>query len=153
MSIRHESNKSHSTIAPLVATVALSACLLAGCSNSDQARARLKQEAEDGYGVMRTVTAYSQTGEEIGSWHGKIDIEYGTTGDKSGNKVDLVFFDGSEPVDRVILSGPVIVVADNDSYSEQEYATHQDGTPATEADADGDAKAPDAAKATEKTEK
>ena len=78
-------------------------------------RPGLKQEAEDGYGVMRTVTSYSQTGEPIGSWHGKINIEYGTSGDESSNKVDLVFFDGDEPVNRIILSGPVIVVADNDA--------------------------------------
>lgn len=50
---------------------------MAGCAtNSDEARYQLKRESEDNYGVMRTVTAYGSTGEQIGQWHGKIDVQY-----------------------------------------------------------------------------
>ena len=118
-----ETNQSPLRIAKTVAAaslIALSVCLLAGCSNSDQARDRLKREAEDGYGVLRTVTAYSQTGEEIGSWYGKIDIDYSDSDEDGIDKVDLVFFDGSEPVDRVVISGPAIVVADSEGEADTE---------------------------------
>ena len=88
---------------------------MAGCTNSDKARYQLKQESEDNYGVMRTVTAYSSTGEQIGQWHGKIDVQYTTsTSDvQHAERVDLVIFDGSTPIDRIIISGAIVIV-DND---------------------------------------
>ena len=85
---------------------------LSGCTNSDVAREQLRQESENNYGVMRTVTAYSVTGEKIGEWHGKIDVQY-ANGEYAMNRVDVVVFDGSTPVDRIILSGATVVV-DND---------------------------------------
>lgn len=91
---------------------ALIAASLAGCTNSDIARQELRQESEDNYGVMRTVTAYSTTGEQIGQWHGKIDVAY-YRGETVSERVDIVIFDGSEPVDRVIISGATVIV-DND---------------------------------------
>ena len=91
----------------LVGTLALS-----GCTNSDKARETLRRESEDNYGVMRTVTAYGVTGEQIGQWHGKIDVQY-TNSTSDMHRVDLVFFDGEKPVDRVIISGGIVVV-DND---------------------------------------
>lgn len=135
----------------LVSVVLMPIVLLTACSNSDMARQRLKNEAEDNYGVMRTVTVYSQTGEKIESYHGKIDIAYGTDSSSSSeptNKVDLVFFDGSEPVDRVVISGPAIVIADNDGYSEQEYAKKGETSDA-KTDNDGGGEASDASKTTE----
>lgn len=86
--------------------------LLSGCTNSDKAREAMRKESEDNYGVMRTVTAYSNTGEQLGQWHGMIDIQY-IDNEYNMQRVDLVIFDGTEPVDRVILSG-CIVIADND---------------------------------------
>lgn len=88
-------------------TIALLLALaMCGCTNSDKAREQLRQESEDNYGVMRTVTAYSTTGEVIGEWHGKIDVQY-------SDRVDVVVFDGETPVDRIIISGATVIV-DND---------------------------------------
>lgn len=103
----------------LAATLGGCSCGLAGCSNSDAARRQMMHEAEDNYGVMRTVTAYSSTGEQIGQWHGKIDVSYadGSGSEVSSSspmsRVDVVVFDGDEPVDRIIISGAIVVV-DND---------------------------------------
>lgn len=91
---------------------ALIVASLSGCTNSDQVRYQLKAESENNYGVMRTVTAYSSTGEQIGKWHGKIDVQY-VGGESIAERVDIVVFDGSEPVDRIIVSGAIVVV-DND---------------------------------------
>lgn len=91
---------------------ALLVASLSGCTNSDIAREQLRQESEDNYGVMRTVTAYSVTGEQIGQWHGKIDVQY-VGGESIAERVDIVVFDGSKPVDRIIVSGATVVV-DND---------------------------------------
>lgn len=91
------------------------ACLvlaLCGCTNSDKARENMKQDAENNYGTMRTVTAYSSTGEQIGQWHGKIDVQY-TYSSSDMERVDVVIFDGEKPVDRIIISGAIVVV-DND---------------------------------------
>lgn len=96
----------------LVAVWTITILLLSGCTNSDKAREAMRKESEDNYGVMRTVTAYSNTGEQLGQWHGMIDIQY-VGSEYSMPRVDLVIFDGTEPVDRVILSG-CIVIADND---------------------------------------
>lgn len=88
---------------------------MAGCTNSDEVRYQLKAESENNYGVMRTVTAYSSTGEQIGQWHGKIDVAYTDRSSESSHmeRVDLVIFDGSTPIDRIIISGAIVVV-DND---------------------------------------
>ena len=90
---------------------ALLVAALSGCTNSDIAREQLRQESEDNCGVMRTVTAYSSTGEQIGQWHGKIDVQY-VGGESYAERVDVVVFDGATPVDRII-SGATVVV-DND---------------------------------------
>lgn len=94
---------------------ALIVASLSGCTNSDAVRYQLKKESEDNYGVMRTVTAYSSTGEQIGQWHGKIDVQYTDTSSESSYmpRVDLVIFDGETPADRVIISGAIVIV-DND---------------------------------------
>lgn len=92
------------------------ALALCGCTNSDKARQDMRRDAENNYGVMRTVTAYSANGREIGQWHGKIDVQYvsdTSSGGMSNDRVDLVVFDGAEPVDRIIISGAIVVV-DND---------------------------------------
>lgn len=89
---------------------------MAGCAtNSDGVRYQLKVESEYNYGVMRTVTAYSSTGEQIGQWHGKIDVQYtySTSEVQNAERVDLVIFDGSTPIDRIIISGAIVIV-DND---------------------------------------
>ena len=92
---------------------ALLVASLSGCAtNSDTARYQLKQESEDNYGVMRTVTAYSSTGEQIGQWHGKIDVQY-VGGESYAERVDVAVFDGATPIDRIIISGAIVVV-DND---------------------------------------
>ena len=95
---------------------ALIVASLFGCRNSDIARENLRLDAEANYGVMRTVTAYSTTGEVIGEWHGKIDVQYAydlSSGGTANGRVDIVVFDGSEPVDRIIISGATVIV-DND---------------------------------------
>ena len=98
----------------------LMALALVGCTNSDKARNQLRQEAEDNYGIERTVTAYSTTGEQIGQWHGKIDVQYTTNSSQyttnsswGWERVDVVIFDGETPVDRIIISGAIVIV-DND---------------------------------------
>ena len=91
---------------------ALIVASLTGCTNSDRARQQLRQESEDNYGVMRTVTAYSATGEQVGQWHGKIDVQY-WQGETTYPRVDVVVFDGDTPVDRIIISGCSVIV-DND---------------------------------------
>lgn len=99
----------------LIAAIMVAFLLLTGCTNSDRARNQMRTESEDNYGVMRTVTAYSSTGEQIGQWHGKIDVQYAYDGSESkiNSRVDIVIFDGSEPVDRIIISGAIVIV-DND---------------------------------------
>lgn len=100
----------------LIAAIMVAFLLLTGCTNSEKARNQMRTESEDNYGVMRTVTAYSSTGEQIGQWHGKIDVQYAydsSSGGTANGRVDIVIFDGSEPVDRIIISGATVIV-DND---------------------------------------
>lgn len=85
---------------------------MAGCTNSDEVRYQLKAESENNYGVMRTVTAYSSTGEQIGQWHGKIDVQY-VKSEYNPDRVDVIVFDGSTPIDRIVISGATVIV-DND---------------------------------------
>lgn len=99
-----------------VGFMAVCACLLfAACTNSDVVRQEMRNESENNYGVMRTVTAYSSTGQQIGQWHGKIDVQYtiSTSDMQNAERVDVVIFDGKEPVDRIIISGATVIV-DND---------------------------------------
>lgn len=96
----------------LVAVWTITILMLSGCTNSDKAREAMRKEAEENYGIMRTVTAYSVSGEKLGQWHGMIDVQY-TDNDYNMQRVDLVIFDGDKPVDRVILSGCSVIV-DND---------------------------------------
>lgn len=88
---------------------------LCGCTNSDRVREEMRSESEVNYGVMRTVTAYSSTGEQIGQWHGKIDVQYTVSSSdvKNAERVDIVIFDGTTPIDRIIISGAIVIV-DND---------------------------------------
>lgn len=63
------------------------------------------------HGVMRTVTAFSATGELIGQWHGKIAVKYtGMSSYGSGTRVTLVFYDGEAAVDRVDISEATVIV-------------------------------------------
>ena len=99
----------------VIAALMAASLFVCGCTNSDVAREQLRQESENNYGVMRTVTAYSSTGEQIGQWHGKIDVQYTDTSSESSHmeRVDIVVFDGETPVDRIIISGATVIV-DND---------------------------------------
>ena len=100
----------------LVFSATLALALLTGaCANSDIERYRMQRESLDNYGVMRTVTAYSSTGEQIGQWHGKIDVQYVPTEDSGSSleRVDVVIFDGETPIDRIVISGATVIV-DND---------------------------------------
>ena len=99
----------------IVAALVVASLFGCGCSNSDKVRDEMRHESEDNYGVMRTVTAYSTTGKQVGQWHGKIDVQYTDTSSESSymQRVDLVIFDGKEPVDRIVISGGMVVV-DND---------------------------------------
>jgi len=93
--------------------VVLLAVALAGCTETNRARYEKRMESEHGYGVMRTVTAYSSTGEQIGQWHGKIDVDYvvsDTGGGGSNERVDILVFDGETVVDRIIISGATVIV-------------------------------------------
>lgn len=97
--------------------VVAAALALCGCTPSDIARSNMRAESENNCGVMRTVTAYSTTGQKLGEWHGKIDVQY--THDTSyksgtaGDRVDVVMFDGDKAVDRIVISGATVIV-DND---------------------------------------
>lgn len=118
MSVVYEDKRTSSRrcMRMIIASIAVAFALaLTGCTNSDQARQEMKQKAENEYGVMRTVTAYGTTGEQIGQWHGKIDVQYitSTSDVQNAERVDLVIFDGSTPIDRVIISGATVIV-DND---------------------------------------
>lgn len=99
----------------VIAALMAASLFVCGCTNSDKVRHELRAESENNYGVMRTVTAYSSTGEQIGQWHGKIDVAYTDSSSESSYmpRVDIVVFDGDAPVDRIIISGATVIV-DND---------------------------------------
>lgn len=71
-------------------------CGLAGCSSCS--RSVKSMNSDIGGGLNRTVTLYDNTGNEIKSWHGKIDLE---SNDKE------VFFDLNGK--RVIIQGGIVV--------------------------------------------
>ena len=114
MSLTAKLSNSKKAIALVLATT----IALAGCSNSDIERQKLKNESEYNYGVQRTVKVYSTTGELVEEWHGCIDVDYAYDSSNNGGvgntRIDLVFFDGQEAVDRIVISGNAIVVVDND---------------------------------------
>ena len=58
----------------LALTFMISGICLVGCGASFQ-RGLKDFQSEYSGGLNRTVTAYTQTGEKIGEWAGKIDIE------------------------------------------------------------------------------
>lgn len=71
-------------------------CGLTGCSSC---RRSLKSSTSDiSGGLNRTVTLYDNTGKEIKSWHGKIDLE---------SNDQEVFFDLNGK--RVIIQGGIVV--------------------------------------------
>ena len=71
-------------------------CGLAGCSSYSRS---VKSMSSDIIGGLdRTVTLYDNTGKEIKSWHGKIDLE---------SNDQEVFFDLNDK--RVIIQGGIVV--------------------------------------------
>lgn len=71
-------------------------CGLAGCSSFSR---NVKSAVSDySGGLNRTVTLYDNTGNEIKSWHGKIDLE---------SNDQEVFFDLNGK--RVIIQGGIVV--------------------------------------------
>lgn len=71
-------------------------CGLAGCSSCS--RSVKSMSSDIGGGLDRTVTLYDNTGKEIKSWHGKIDLE---------SNDQEVFFDLNGK--RVIIQGGIVV--------------------------------------------
>ena len=71
-------------------------CGLAGCSSCSRSVKSISSDIDGG--LDRTVTLYDNTGNEIKSWHGKIDIE---------SNDQEVFFDLNGK--RVIIQGGVVV--------------------------------------------
>lgn len=85
-------------VAALVVSVLaiVTVCGLAGCSTFSR---NVKSATSDiNGGLNRTVTLYDNTGNEIKSWHGKIDLE---------SNDQEVFFDLNGK--RVIIQGGVVV--------------------------------------------
>lgn len=85
------------TVAFILAVVGIIATLgLSGCSSCS----RSVKSIESNYsgGLNRTVTLYDNTGEEIKSWHGKIDLE---------SNDQETFFDLNGK--RVIIQGGIVV--------------------------------------------
>ena len=75
-------------------------CGLAGCSSFSR---NVKSAVSDySGGLNRTVTLYDNTGNEIKSWHGKIDLE---------SNDQEVFFDLNGK--RVIIQGGIVVSEEN----------------------------------------
>lgn len=71
-------------------------CGLAGCSSCSRSVKSMSSDFSGG--INRTVTLYDNTGNEIKSWHGKIDLE---------SNDQEVFFDLNGK--RVIIQGGVVV--------------------------------------------
>lgn len=71
-------------------------CGLAGCSSCS--RSVKSMSSDIGGGLNRTVTLYDNTGNEIKSWNGKIDLE---------SNDQEVFFDLNGK--RVIIQGGIVV--------------------------------------------
>ena len=71
-------------------------CGLAGCSSCSRSVKSISSDIDGG--LDRTVTLYDNTGNEIKSWHGKIDLE---------SNDQEVFFDLNGK--RVIIQGGIVV--------------------------------------------
>lgn len=85
------------TVAFILAVVAIVATFgLSGCSSCS--RSVKSMSSDIGGGLDRTVTLYDNTGKEIKSWHGKIDLE---------SNDQEVFFDLNGK--RVIIQGGIVV--------------------------------------------
>lgn len=85
-------------VAALIVSVLaiVTVCGLSGCSSFSR---NVKSAVSDySGGLNRTVTLYDNTGEEIKSWHGKIDLE---------SNDQEVFFDLNGK--RVIIQGGIVV--------------------------------------------
>lgn len=85
-------------VAALVVSVLaiVTVCGLSGCSSFSR---NVKSATSDiNGGLNRTVTLYDNTGKEIKSWHGKIDLE---------SNDQEVFFDLNGK--RVIIQGGIVV--------------------------------------------
>lgn len=85
------------TVAFILAVVGIVATLgLSGCSSCS--RSVKSMSSDIGGGLDRTVTLYDNTGKEIKSWHGKIDLE---------SNDQEAFFDLNGK--RVIIQGGIVV--------------------------------------------
>lgn len=85
-------------IAALIVSVLaiVTVCGLSGCSSCSRSVKSISSDIDGG--LDRTVTLYDNTGNEIKSWHGKIDLE---------SNDQEVFFDLNGK--RVIIQGGVVV--------------------------------------------
>ena len=85
-------------IAALVVSVVaiLIICGMSGCSSCSRSVKSISSDIDGG--LDRTVTLYDNTGNEIKSWHGKIDLE---------SNDQEVFFDLNGK--RVIIQGGIVV--------------------------------------------
>lgn len=85
-------------IAALIVSILaiVTVCGLSGCSSCS--RSVKSMSSDIGGGLDRTVTLYDNTGNEIKSWHGKIDLE---------SNDQEVFFDLNGK--RVIIQGGIVV--------------------------------------------
>lgn len=85
------------TVAFILAVVAIVATFgLSGCSSCSRSVKSISSDI--GGGLDRTVTLYDNTGKEIKSWHGKIDLD---------SNDQEVFFDLNGK--RVIIQGGIVV--------------------------------------------
>ena len=75
-------------------------CGLAGCSSCS--RSVKSMSSDIGGGLDRTVTLYDNTGKEIKSWHGKIDLD---------SNDQEVSFDLNDK--RVIIQGGIVVIEED----------------------------------------
>lgn len=85
-------------VAALVVSVLaiVTVCVLAGCSSFNRSVKSMSSDIVGG--LDRTVTLYDNAGNEIKSWHGKIDLE---------SNDQEVFFDLNDK--RVIIQGGIVV--------------------------------------------
>lgn len=85
-------------VAALVVSILaiVTVCGLTGCSSCSRSVKSISSDIDGG--LDRTVTLYDNTGNEIKSWHGKIDLE---------SNDQEVFFDLNGK--RVIIQGGIVV--------------------------------------------
>lgn len=85
-------------VATLVASVLAIVIVFGLAGRSSCSRSVKSMSSDIGGGLNRTVTLYDNTGKEIKSWHGKIDLE---------SNDQEVFFDLNGK--RVIIQGGIVV--------------------------------------------